>query len=128
MSLRHRDGSDPRPAHGNNLIAYLVEAEEVGIEWTRDDMKKLCRLLDTIIGTNGYAEYVDGSGSGSGWFNDGFCKRGRYDANLQRRLEAHTVGRGTQLYGNGALNAFHLLTPPGNTPRSAPRRIPLVIP
>jgi hypothetical protein len=30
---------------------------------------------------------------------------GRYDANVQRRLETHTVGRNIQLYANGALNA-----------------------
>jgi hypothetical protein len=48
---------------------------------------------------------VDGSGTGTGWFNDGLIKLGRYDANLQRRFETHTVGLNTQYYGNGALNA-----------------------
>jgi len=47
---------------------------------------------------------VDGSGRGTGFFNDGFVKLGRYDANLQRRLETHVVARNTQLYANGALN------------------------
>ena len=55
-----------------------------------------------------YAGFVDGSGKGNGWFNDGFMKLGRYDIEIQKRLETHQVGRGVQFYGNGALNASRL--------------------
>ncbi len=97
-------------SHGNNVIAYLVEAHALGIEWTATDMRALTQTLlkhvwiPTSTGYR-YAQYVDGSGTGNGWFNDGFLKLGRYDATIQKRLETHSVGRGMQLYGNGALNA-----------------------
>jgi hypothetical protein len=97
-------------SHGNNVIAYVVEAHDLGIEWTATDIRALSRTLlnhiwvPTSTGYR-YGLYVDGSGAGNGWFNDGFCKLGRYDAAIQKRLETHPVGRGMQLYGNGALNA-----------------------
>lgn len=94
-------------AHGNGVLAYLVEANRHGVEWTADDMRRFVRTLDAHVwpAAGQYAGAVDGSGAGNGWFNDGFCKLGRYDAALQKRLEQHGVGRGMQLYGNGALNA-----------------------
>lgn len=104
-------GSSARPgqdvAHGNGVVAYLVEAHDAGVEWTDDDMRKLSTTLNTIVwpATSKFGNYVDGSGGGNGWFTDGFIKLGRYDANLQRRIEAHGVGRTIQFFGNGALNA-----------------------
>ncbi|WP_053236385.1 hypothetical protein [Sandaracinus amylolyticus] len=97
-------------AHGNNVLAYLVEAHDDGSEWTDDDMGAMVTLMLDVLwerSTTGaaYPELVDGTGSGDGWFNDGFCKLGRYDVRVQRRLETHDVGRNWQLYGNGALNA-----------------------
>ncbi len=97
-------------SHGNNVIAYIVEAHDLGIEWTDADVHALSKtLLDHIwISTSTgyqYGQYVDGSGAGNGWFNDGFCKLGRYDVAVQKRLESHPVGQGMQLYGNAALNA-----------------------
>jgi hypothetical protein len=59
-------------------------------------------------GAGRYGEYVDGSGTGNGWFNDGMMKLGRYDAALQRRLETHNVGQNSQYYANGALNVRRL--------------------
>jgi hypothetical protein len=97
-------------SHGNNLIAYIVEAHDLGVEWTDADIRALSQTLlrriwvPTLTGYR-FAQYVDGSGTGNGWFNDGFCKLGRYDVTIQKRLQAHTVGRNMQLYGNGALNA-----------------------
>ena len=105
-------GQSSRPgqdvAHGNNMIAYLVEAHDLGQGgWTDADMTKFVNLFDTVVWpANGkYAGFVDGSGAGNGWFSDGFIKLGRYDPNLQARIEGITVGRGLQLFGNGALNA-----------------------
>jgi hypothetical protein len=106
-----RWGSHSRPGqdvpHGNGVMAFLVEAHDAGVEWTDADMRKFTATLSSVIWPSAgrYGAYVDGSGSGNGWFNDGLMKLGRYDANLQRRLETHNVGRGTQFYGNGALNA-----------------------
>jgi hypothetical protein len=103
-------GSHARPgqdvAHGNGVVAFIVEAHDAGMEWTDADVRALTVTLDSVIwhSAGRYAQYVDGSGSGNGWFNDGFMKLGRYDANLQRRLETHAVGNNTQFYGNAALN------------------------
>lgn len=104
-------GTSPQDvSHGNNVIAYIVEAHDLGIEWTATDIRALSRTLlnhiwvPTSTGYR-YGLNVDGSGTGNGWFNDGFCKLGRYDAAIQKRLETHPVGRGMQFYGNAALNA-----------------------
>ncbi|WNG39982.1 hypothetical protein F0U61_44595 [Archangium violaceum] len=103
-------GSTARPgqdvAHGNGVMAYIVEARDAKMEWTDADVRAFAATLNSVIWPSAgkYAEYVDGSGSGTGWFNDGLMKLGRYDTNLQKRLESHTVGNNTQFYGNGALN------------------------
>ncbi|MFL5343720.1 MAG: hypothetical protein ACJ8AT_02955 [Hyalangium sp.] len=113
-------GSSSRPgqdvSHGNGVVAFIVEAHDVsGVkdlnqEWTDEDVRALAQTLDTVIwpAAGQYAEYVDGSGKGNGWFNDGFMKLGRYSVHLQRRLETHMVGRNTQFYGNAALNVWLL--------------------
>ncbi|WP_241759216.1 hypothetical protein [Pyxidicoccus parkwayensis] len=107
-------GATARPgqdvAHGNNVIAFVVEAHDAGMEWTDDDMRKFIGTFNSAIWPSAtkFANYVDGSGAGNGWFNDGLMKLGRYDANLQRRLEAHKVGNNSTYYANGALNAFLL--------------------
>ncbi|QAT88006.1 hypothetical protein EJ065_6477 [Corallococcus coralloides] len=104
-------GSTRRPgqdvAHGNGVMAYLVEAHDAGMEWTDADMRKFVVTLNNVIWPSArrYANYVDGTGTGTGWFNDGLVKLGRYNAALQQRLETHSVGQNTQYYGNGALNA-----------------------
>jgi hypothetical protein len=68
-----------------------------------------------------FAAFVDGSGKGNGWFNDGFMKLGRYNAEIQKRLETHSVGRGVQFYGNGALNAHRLLAARAAAPSGSDR-------
>jgi len=101
-------------SHGNNMLAYVVEAHDLGVEFTKEDIAAFSALLLNVLwkpaeaGGN-YAAFVDGSGKGNGWFNDGFMKLGRYNAEIQKRLETHSVGRGVQFYGNGALNARRLL-------------------
>ncbi len=102
-------------SHGNAVITYIVAARAAGVEWTDADIRSLSHtLLDEVwlstpTGTR-YAAYVDGSGAGNGWFSDGFIKLGRHDVTIQLRLQTHTVGRGVQLYGHGALNAKLLAT------------------
>jgi hypothetical protein len=96
------------------MIAYLVEGHDLGQGgWTDADMTKFVNLFDTVVwpADGEYAGYVDGSGAGNGWFSDGFIKLGRYDAGLQARIQGITIGRGLQLFGNGALNAKLLGTP-----------------
>ncbi|RKH38428.1 hypothetical protein [Corallococcus sicarius] len=103
-------GSKARPgqdvAHGNGVMAYLTEAHDAGMEWTDADMRKFVVTLNNVIWPSAgrYANYVDGTGTGTGWFNDGLMKLGRYNIALQRRLETHSVGQNTQFYGNAALN------------------------
>ncbi|HEY6917500.1 MAG TPA: hypothetical protein VI381_07660, partial [Allosphingosinicella sp.] len=91
-----------------------VEAHDAGMEWTDDDIRRFSNTLDKVIwpSSTKFAEYVDGSGPGGGWFNDGFMKLGRYNADLQRRLEKHNVGQNSTFLGNAALNAA-LLTGTG---------------
>ncbi|HEY1016707.1 MAG TPA: hypothetical protein VGE07_28605 [Herpetosiphonaceae bacterium] len=111
-----RPGQDV--GHANNVLAYIVEAQGLGMGgWTRADMAKFCVLFDKIVwpAATTYAEFVDGSGGGSGWFTEGFMKLGRYDAAIQRRLESHGVAEGVSMFGNGALNAKILA---GTTPRA----------
>ncbi|WP_224364416.1 hypothetical protein [Hyalangium versicolor] len=105
-----RWGSHSRPgqdvAHGNGVVGFIIEARDAGMEWTDDDVRALTVTLDSVIwpAADQYAQYVDGSGEGDGWFNDGFMKLGRYDAELQHRLDFHPVGNNTQFFGNAALN------------------------
>lgn len=104
-------------AHGNNVVAYLVEAYEAGTEFKKADIESLTTLLLEVIWTKDgdkyrFAEYVDGSGMGTGWFSDGFMKLGRYSQAVQRRLEKHDVGRTIQFFGNGMLNARYLTAKP----------------
>ncbi len=104
-------------AHGNGVLAYIVEAHDAGMAWTDADIDAFLATFNVIWPAAGpYAQYVDGSGNGNGWFNDGWIKLARYDADMQQRLESHTVGRNTQLYGNGALNAWLLSNPPSPPP------------
>lgn len=110
----HGHGQDV--AHGNNVIAYIVDAKAQGSTWTESDITALCRTLKEILwkvenGTNTFVEYLDGSGTGTGWFSEGFGKLGRFDAEIQERLWSHNVGRTTQLFGNAALNAKYLGVP-----------------
>lgn len=101
-----RPGQDV--SHGNNTIAYFVEAHDLGQGgWTDADMAKFVTLFDKIVwpADDRYAGFVDGSGVGNGWFSDGFVKLGRYNVSLQKRIEGISRGQGLQLFGNGALNA-----------------------
>lgn len=104
-------GSDV--SHGNGVIAYAVDAQSARYGWTEGDMRRFVLTLTEAVWPRGRApaEYVDGSGTGSGWFSDGFVKLGRFDAGLQRRLEAHEPAN-VQFYANGALNAALLFDRP----------------
>lgn len=100
-------------AHGNAVVAYIVEAFELGEGWSLDDINALSLTFSEVIwriDDDGieYAEFVDGSGEGTGWFSDGFIKLGRFDDTIQKRLESHEVGRSVQFFGNVALNAQRL--------------------
>ena len=99
-----RPGTDT--AHGNGVVSYIVEATELGAEWTRTDCSKLATTLMGAIlkGGSTTATYIDASGSG-GWINDGWCKLGRYNTTLQKRLETYERAQTCQLWGNCALNA-----------------------
>lgn len=105
-----RWGSYRRPgqdvAHGNNVVAFVVEAADRGVRWPRSTLDGVDATFTEVVWPRAGrgAEFVDGSGTGSGWFSDGWVKLGRYDAALQRRLQGHEVANG-QFFANGALNA-----------------------
>jgi hypothetical protein len=103
-------GSFKRPgqdvSHGNAVVAYVVEARDNGGYWTAADTDRLGALLINVIWPRDgvFADFVDGSGTGNGWFSDGFVKLGRYSAAVQQRLDRHTVVN-NQFMANMALNA-----------------------
>jgi hypothetical protein len=103
-------GSTRRPGqdvgHGNGVMAYVVEARDRGLVWNAADMSAFGALLGKVIWPRGttYREFVDGTGSDNGWIADGFVKLGRYDANLQHRLDSYQVVN-DQFAANMALNA-----------------------
>jgi hypothetical protein len=103
-------GSTDRPgqdvSHANGVLAYLVEGKDHGRYWNAQDMAAFGALLTLVVWPAGrtYAGYVDGTGSDNGWFSDGFVKLGRYDRQVQRRLEQHQVVN-AQFAANMALNA-----------------------
>jgi len=99
-----RPGTDT--SHGNGVVSYIVEAAELGAEWTRTDCNRLATTLMGAIlkGGSTTATYIDASGAG-GWINDGWCKLGRYNTTLQQRLETYQRAQTCQLWGNCALNA-----------------------
>lgn len=99
-------------AHGNAVVDLLIHLYDNDLGVNEAEIKELVTLFDKIIwkSKNSYAEYIDGTGNGSGWFTDGYIKLGRYDASLQKRIENHTKGRSTQFFANGALNAKYLLS------------------
>jgi hypothetical protein len=98
-------------SHGNAVMAYVIHANAYGnTTWTNADMTAFTITLNKTIwpSVNKTAEFVDGTGTDNGWFNDGFVDLGRFDGALQKRLEGHKVGQNMQLYASLALNA-HLL-------------------
>jgi hypothetical protein len=103
-------------AHGNGVIAYVVEAHDADVDWTDTDIAALVRTFERRIWPQPGpgAAFVSGSGRGTGWFSDGFVKLGRYDPVLQRRLETHQPAN-AQFYANGALNAALLARASGGT-------------
>lgn len=105
-----RPGQDV--SHGNAVIAYVIEANAAGVDWSDTDLHHFLEGFRLAIwpatarpSQPEGAEYVDGTGAGNGWFSDGFVKLARFDARLQQRLETHDVGRSPQFMANGALNA-----------------------
>jgi hypothetical protein len=117
-------------AHGNGVIAFVVAAHDAGEIWSDEDVRRFVTLFEDVIWPRPGpgAEYVDGSGRGTGWFSDGFVKLGRYDPTVQRRLESHEPANG-QFYANGALNAALLACGSSDGTATAPPSSPqLVIP
>lgn len=98
-------------AHGNGVVAYVVEARDLGsTEWTPDDMARFSRALTAFVmrGDGRYPERVDGRGTGNGWIADGFVKLGRYDRTVQAALQDYGV-QNTQYWAAMAANAYHLV-------------------
>ncbi len=103
-------GDSQRPgqdvSHGNGVVAYVVEAHELGSEWTGTDMARFAATLTEFILRNDRtsAEYVDGTGDGRGGLADGFVKLGRFNPAVQTRLQEHGV-QNAHYYAGMALNA-----------------------
>lgn len=110
-------GNGPRDvaqdvAHGNNVIAYVVEAHDLDQGWSAEDIARFSRTLDRVVWPAGGDEAtydVAGDGTSDGWFSDGFVKLGRYDGALQTRLRGHGR-RDLQYVAAMALNAVILTT------------------
>jgi hypothetical protein len=92
--------------HGNGVIAYVVEARDLGAGWSRDELLRFARTLTGIVlrpGTD-HPRYVDGTGRGNGWIADGFVKLGRYSPAVQLDLQDYDV-QNSQYYAAMAVNA-----------------------
>lgn len=101
-------------AHGNGVVAYIVEAHDRRVHWTQRDLDAFSALLTNVIWRErgSFPFYVFGrDDAGNGWVTDGFMKLGRYDRQIQLRLQEYegavsdNGGGLIQFYGNGALNA-----------------------
>ena len=105
-----RPGGDV--SHAGGVVSFIVEAEELSEEWTRDDIDRLIATLNGAIWPASRlhpAQHVDGTGSGIWGLNDGWIKLGRYSVTVQKLLEESQSSRGLQQWGNAALNARYLL-------------------
>jgi hypothetical protein len=102
-------------AHGNGVIAYVVEARDVNAGWSSDELTRFSRTLtDFVIRPGSYhPRYVDGSGHDRGGIADGFVKLGRYDRAVQSALQAYPV-QNFQYYASMAVNAEKLGATDGN--------------
>lgn len=89
--------------HGNGVLAYLAEAMAYGSYWNGADAVKLIKILSVIEPTSAY---IDGTGTDTGWWADGFVKLGRFSDAAQLLIESHggTTSQG-QFRANMALNA-----------------------
>jgi hypothetical protein len=95
--------------HGNGVIAYVVESNDLRAGWSGQEIDRFCRTLVRFVirASPPYPEYVDGTGQGNGWIADGFVKLGRHDAAVQRQLQQHGV-QNFQFHAAMAVNAAHL--------------------
>lgn len=105
-----RSGLYQDTAHGNAVVSLIIELYERNMAFNDKVINCLVNTFNILIfkSNNNFASRFDGTGNGSGWFTDGLIKLGRYDKNLQLRIEEHKRGRSTQFYAHGALNAKKL--------------------
>jgi hypothetical protein len=105
------EGPGQDVAHGNGVIAYVVESHDLGGSWTDLDVARLSSTLtEFVMGTAGnHPAYVDGTGQDNGWLSDGWVKLGRYDPAVQVLLESHPV-QNWQFHAAMAENAHYLET------------------
>lgn len=102
-------------SHGCDVLSWILEAYDMGYgPWTASDITKFIVLFGTVVwpppstGTN--FTYIIGSGATeTSLKNTGWLKLGRYDVNLQKRLENISHSRNIGLWGNLAFNAATLL-------------------
>lgn len=94
-------------SHGNAVTDVMIALYDNNLGVNKEEINSLIKLFTETVwkSKNSFAKYIDGTGKGSGWFTDGFIKLGRYDANLQKKIESHNKGRSVQFFANGALNA-----------------------
>lgn len=96
-------------SHANATIGALIKMNEESEFYSDDTIEGFVNLFDNVIWKNKkqYAKLINGSGKGTGWFTDGWMKLGRFDRDLQKRLESHTIGRSIQFYANLCYNAHY---------------------
>ncbi len=96
--------------HANATVGTIIKMYDESVYYDQETVQGIIALFDKVIwkNTDNYAKFIDGSGKGTGSFSDGWIKLGRYDLNLQKRLESHKRGRSIQYYANLCYNAqFH---------------------
>jgi hypothetical protein len=105
----HSTGPGQDIGHGNGVIAYVVESNDLRAGWSDQDLDRFCRTLVRFVirASAPYPGFVDGTGHGNGWVADGFVKLGRHDLAVQQRLQRHGV-QNFQFHAAMAVNAAHL--------------------
>lgn len=93
--------------HANALVNVILKMYDSNICYTEDHIRGLIRMLDRDIwkSEKKFAKFINGKGKGNGFFSDGWMKLGRYNLNLQKRLEKHNRARTIQFYANMCYNA-----------------------
>ncbi|ASV28842.1 Ig-like domain-containing protein [Maribacter cobaltidurans] len=78
-------------SHANAEVELMVLGAEMNDYWTLDDMDALINTFDELIFvSNSWDEstyYIDGSGSGSALWDQGWVQLGRFSQELQNKLE-----------------------------------------
>jgi hypothetical protein len=103
----NKDNSPQDISHGNAVVSTIIDYYEKRYLFNKYDLDILINTFKISVCQNNkyYSKYIDGTGIGSGWFNDGFIILGKYNKEIQFCLEQQLNAKSTQYFANMALNS-----------------------